>query len=133
VHVKKEKNEILSDDKNEECKTMATALLQQIQANSNKIAKKEKGVRFSPQILHVALSLYTRSKVGYEELWNSSIEVMPSASTLACIISKMKTSDATFPKMYQWFYNDTIHHIPDTDHTGHIMCNEMHLKSGIHL
>ena len=129
---KKKKNEILSDDENEECKTMATALLQQIQANINKIAKKEKGVRFSPKILRVALSLYTRSKVGYEELQNSSIEVMPSASTLAHIKSKMKTCDGTFPKMYQWFYDDTICHIPDAYHTGHIMCNEMHLKSGIY-
>jgi len=132
VHIEEEKKEILSEEECEECKTMATALLQQIQANSNKIAKKEKSVRFSPKILRVALSLYTHSKVGYEELRNSSIEVMPSASTLACIKSKMKTSDGTFPKMYQWFYDDTICHIPNADCAGHIMCDEMHLKSGIY-
>jgi len=129
---KKKKKEILSDDECVECKMMASALVNQIQTSIHKIAKTEKGVRFSPKILRVALSLYTRSKVGYDELWNSSIEVMPSSSTLAHIKSKMKMTDGTCPKMYQWFYDDTISHIPDADHAGHIMCDEMHLKSGIY-
>jgi len=94
--------------------------------------KKEKGVRFSPCVLHMALAIYTQSKVGYEELRKSSIDVMPSASTLACIKSKMQTTDGICPKTYQWFYDNTVCQIPDQDRAGHLMCDKMQLKSGIY-
>jgi len=107
-------------------------ILEQMQSNAKKITKKEKGVRFSPRILRMALSIYTRSKVGYEEMRKTSIEVMPSPATLNRLKSKLQTSDGYCPRMYQWFFDETVSHIPEQDRAGHVMCDEMQLKSGIY-
>jgi len=44
----------------------------------------------------------------------------------------MQTSDGICPTIYQWFFDDTIQHIPESDRAGHIMCDELQLKSGIY-
>jgi len=44
----------------------------------------------------------------------------------------MKTSDGICPSIYQWFLDDTVSHIPEQDRCGHLMCDEMQLKSGIY-
>jgi len=80
----------------------------------------------------LALSVYTRLKAGYEELCQSSIEVFPSQSTLVCLKSNIRTSDGICPAIYQWFFDDSIQHIPESERVGHVMCDEMQLKSGIY-
>jgi len=127
-----DKSHALDDEKCKQCEEMASLFLEQMQANSKKITEKDKTKRFSPQILWLALAVYTRSPIGYEELCKSSIEVMPSQSTLAHLKSQMQTTDGICPEIYQCFYNDTVHHIPELERAGHIMCDEMQLKSGIY-
>jgi len=34
--------------------------------------------------------------------------------------------------MYQWFFDETVSHIPEQDRAGNVMCAEMQLKSGIY-
>jgi len=60
----KKTDEVITDDECEQCAEMASILLEQMKSISKKITKKEKGVRFSPCILHMAFSIYTHSKVG---------------------------------------------------------------------
>jgi len=62
----------------------------------------------------------------------ATIEVMPSLTTLNCIKSKMQMTQGTCPIMYQWFFDDTVCNIPEEESAGHLMCNEMHLKTGIY-
>jgi len=45
------KDHVLDDDKHKQCEEMASLFLEQMQANSTKIAENDKAVRFSPQIL----------------------------------------------------------------------------------
>jgi len=127
-----EKHMVLSDEERKQCGDFASVILEQMQSNAKKITKNEKGVRFSPRILRMALSIYTRSKVGYEEMRKASVEVMPSPATLNRLKSKMKTTDGTCPITYQWFFDDTVCKIPELERAGHLMCDEMHLKSGIY-
>jgi len=93
---------------------MASIILDTMKASSKKF-KKDKGVCFSPQILRIALSVYTRLKVGYEELCNSSMEVLPAPSTIACLKSKLWTTDGICPNIYQWFYDQSVQYIPEAD------------------
>jgi len=57
-------SEDLDLDKHQQCTEFASVLLEQMHANSMKILEKNNGVRFSPRMLRLALSVYTRSKVG---------------------------------------------------------------------
>jgi len=93
---------------------MASIILDTMKASSKNIQKKIM-VHFSPQILRLALSVYTRSKVGYEELHNSSLEVLPAPSTIACLKSKLWTTDSVCPNIYQWFYDQSVQYILEAD------------------
>jgi len=62
----------------------------------------------------------------------ASVEVMPSPATLNHIKSKMQMTHGTCPITYQWFFDDTVCNIPEEERAGHLMCDEMHLKTGIY-
>jgi len=79
----------LSLEEEKECNELADVFLEQMKLNASKIAGKEGGIRFSPQILQLALSLYIHSPVGYNEFKKSSLEIFPLSCTLQRMKSKM--------------------------------------------
>jgi len=86
----------------------------------------------SPCILCIALSLYIGSLVGYKEFKNSTLEVFPSIWTLQRMKLKMMQEDGISQNAYQWFYDEVVSCMPMKEGRGHLMYDEMHLKSGVY-
>ncbi len=124
--------QLLSAEEQAECRKLAEVFVEQMRDNAGKICGKDKGIRFSPRILRMALSVYVRSPVGYEELKKSSLEIFPSCSTIARMKQKMNTKDGICPRIYQWFFDEKIRHLPAKERIGQLMCDEMHLKAGVY-
>ena len=104
--------------------------MEQMKSNAMRMNQKEKGIRFSPQILQMALSLYICSPVGYREFKKSSLMIFPSDQTLQCMISNMMVTDGICQKTYQWFYDEVVSQMADeTEKSGHIMCDKLQIKS----
>jgi len=122
--------ESLSLDEKFECEELASVIMEQMKANAMKLNNNDKGIRFSPQILRMTLSLYIRSPVGYREFKESSLMIFPSERTMERMIAKMRMTDGVCPKTYQWLYDETISAMhDDREKAGHIMCDELQIKS----
>jgi len=65
----------LSPDEKFECEELASVFMEQMKANAMKLNHKDKGICFSPQILHMALSLYIHSPVGCRAFRESSLMI----------------------------------------------------------
>ncbi len=44
----------------------------------------------------------------------------------------MNTKDGICPRIYQWFFDEKIRHLPAKERIGQLMCDEMHLKAGVY-
>jgi len=102
----------LSLEEEKGCNELAEVFLKQMKLNASKMVGKEGGMRFSPRILWLLLLLYIHSPVGYNEFKKSSLEIFPSSRTLQCMKSKMMHCDGISPKMYQWYYDEVVAHLP---------------------
>ena len=95
-------------------------------------------VRFSPKMIRITLSLYCKSPSGYKDLAESSFEIFPSESLLRKMKSKINHKDGYNPRIYGDFLDDLLiakHGSSDSNdclRKGHIMCDEIKLKSGIY-
>jgi len=52
--------------------------------------------------------------------------------TLQQMKSKMMQEDGISPTTYQWFYDEVVSSLPVEAQQGHLMCDEMQLKSGVY-
>jgi len=119
-------NEALNDNKCQQGKEFASLLLEQMRANCMTILEKGKGACFSPRMLWLALSVYTRLKVGYEELRQSSIEVFPSQSTLDRLKSKcahLMTSVQPFINVFLMIVSNIFWNPRELDMSCAMKCN----------
>jgi len=90
----------LSYDERFECEELASVFMEQMKSNAMRMNHKDKGIRFSPKILRLALSLYIHSPVSYQEFKKSSLMIFPSDRTLQRMISNMMMTDGVCPKTY---------------------------------
>jgi hypothetical protein len=88
-------------------------------------------VRFSPRMMRLAMSLWMRSKKGYEAFREHSIMIMPSVSLLKSMQKGMRMNEGKCAKIYGWFYDTHVSKCKDVTH-GHLMCDEMKLKNDIY-
>jgi hypothetical protein len=88
-------------------------------------------VRFLPRMLRLAMSLWMRSKSGYDDLREQSVAIMPSASLLKKIQQGMRVNEGHCAKIYGWFHDSYVSKCDKVVH-GHLMCDEMKLKSDIY-
>ena len=100
-----------------------------IQNMKNKLDGKHGSNRFSAHTINIALSLFLRSKRGYEDLRASGLICLPSPQALSKRASKCKVQSGGDPSIYLML-KDEISASPD-DIVGHIMMDEIKLKNGI--
>jgi hypothetical protein len=115
-----------------ECSEFAQSrILDEIQNFSKKLNGQTRQVRFSPRVMRMALSLYLKGPSAYEAFCHSSIQVLPSLSTLKKLKANMTPKEGTFPRCYGWFRDEffTTGVAAEGDCYGHIVCDEMKLKS----
>jgi hypothetical protein len=124
------KNEVLPEIE-EECSRFAKEIVEEITAFSLKAVGKDKQVRFSPSVMRMALSLFVKGgKTAYDIFRDTSLQAMPSISLLRKLKSKMTPEEGTFPLIYGWLCDAKVQERRTRDHDlGHIMCDEMKLKS----
>ena len=80
--------------------------------------------------MRMALSLYLDGQSSYNTFRDSSIQAMPSVSTLKKLKASMTPEEGTFPRCYGWFDDEYLSQSKnELDFHGHIMCDEMKLKS----
>ena len=87
--------------------------------------------RYSPHIMNVCLALYGRSKAGYNELKESGLLPIPSASTLERLSKPFKIKEGFDPNVYLLLdiKNEIKKHGGSVK--GHLMMDEIKLKNGI--
>ena len=90
-----------------------------------------KECRYLPHILNICLVLYSRSKAGYEELKDSGIITIPSASTLKNLTEHFKINEGFDLKVSYLLdiKNEISKHGGPV--RGHLMIGEIKLKNGI--
>ena len=92
----------------------------------NKLDGKHGSNRFSAHTINIALSLFLRSKRGYEDLRASGLICLPSPQALSKRASKCKVQSGGDPSIYLML-RDEISASPN-DIVGHIMMDEIKLK-----
>lgn len=92
---------------------------------------REKSIRFSAPLLRMALSLWTRSKKGYEELKETSQLILPCSRSMRRLQKKMRVKEGIHPPVYGWFFDEHVSKKQPAVEHGHIIFDEMKLKSGI--
>jgi hypothetical protein len=114
-----------------ECDEFANNILEEISNFSKRMNDQPKRVRFSPRVMRMALSLYLKGPTAYESFRKSSIQVMPSVSTIKKLKADMTPKEGTFPRCYGWFYDEffATNIATEADRVGHIVCDEMKLRS----
>ena len=75
-------DKINNDDTSKEIYHFASSILEQIQHFKKKLDGNDKQVRFSPTIMRMALSLWSKANSAYRELLESILLILPSESTL---------------------------------------------------
>ena len=75
-------DKINNDDISKEIDHFASSILEQIQCFKKKLDGNDKQVRFSPTIVRMAFSLWSKSNSAYRELLESNLLILPSESTL---------------------------------------------------
>lgn len=65
-----------------------------------KATGKKNGLRFNSDLVRLALTSYLRSKKGYKELQEKSIEVLPSPQTMARLKKDLMCEEGHCPKVY---------------------------------
>ena len=108
---------------------LSKTLLEQIEHHALVLSGKEKRVRFSSQIMRMALCQFMKSPSSYEQLKRASITIMPSIIQLKKMKSKLTIREGNCAAIYGNYRSDDD--IGD-DAVGMLMCDEMHLKNGIY-
>ena len=87
--------------------------------------------RYSPNIIRLALAIWQRSKSAYDHIQKSNVFMFPSVRLLALRKKENTVHQGFNPKIYSRMHDKFVgksgHKI-----VGHIMVDEMQLKSGIY-
>ena len=67
---------------------------------TTKLNGENRGIRYLSHTINVALSLFLRSKLGYDDVWASRLLFLPSPRLLASKTSKWKIRDNGDPSIY---------------------------------
>ncbi len=118
----------ITEKEKEDC---AEYICETINNMSVHLNEKSKQCRYSPHILNICLAVYSRSKAGYEELKDSGLLPLPSASTLKRLTQPFKIKEGFDPKVGYLLNikNEISKH--GTPIRGHLMMDEIKLKNCI--
>ena len=117
----------------EEIDSIASLLVAEIKVSAQRLAGHKRQVRYSPQVLQVALSLWLRSSTGYEEFKASGLKIMPLALLLKQMKAKMMYDDGNAPIVYGWLADEiSLGKWTDSDRIGHLIVDEMKLRSNLY-
>ena len=131
-------NKVNIKDNSKELDHFASTILEQMTNLKKKLNNNDKQLRFSPTIMRMALSLWSKSNSAYRELLESSLLILPSESTLKENRNNLSVHEGYCPKKYSTFYDEFVNKktnssigLNDDKVHGHVMCDEMKLKDGI--
>ena len=91
----------------------------------------QKGNRYSPKVMRMALSVWQRSRSAYEQMQQSNSFMFPTARQLARAKKKNSLHQGLNPKLYSRLYDEFVTRSTGQI-VGHVMVDEMQLKSGIY-
>ena len=112
----------------DEIKLFSENVMNEIISMGKKCVGNDKAVRYSPHIMKLALSLWTRSKKGYKIMFDSKLLVLPNPRTLHNIKRKNLATEGNCPETYSRLA-DAIKKKGGNNLIGHIMVDEMKLCS----
>ena len=114
-----------------ELNEFADSMTEQMINLGNRIMGKQTGNRYSPNIIRLALAIWQRSKSAYDHIQKSNVFMFPSVRLLALRKKENTVHQGFNPKIYSRMHDEFVgksgHKI-----VGHIMVDEMQLKSGIY-
>ena len=114
----------------DEIKDFSENIMNEIVSMGKKCVGNDKAVRYSPQIMKLALSLWTRSKKSYKILFDSKLLVLPNPRTLHYIKRKNLDTEGNNPETYSRLA-DAIKKMNGNNVMGHVMVDEMKLCSDL--
>jgi hypothetical protein len=110
-----------------ECRDFVASVVNELQKFRNILEEKPKQVRFSPDLLWVAVNVWTTSPKAYKELKESGFIILPSQSTLAKLKKEARVKEGGCTKVYLRH----AFHRKQTIEFGHLVCDEMKLVEGV--
>ena len=96
---------------------------------SRNLKKKSSGDRYSSEIINITLSIYSRSKSGYEELKQAMSIALPSARNIEHYLEPLRFKDGSQPIRLAMMYK--LKENARGDIYGHLMMDEIKLKNDI--
>ena len=109
----------------------ALAITEQMMHMGNRMIGKKNANRYSPKIMKLALSVWQRSKSAYDHLKKSNVCMFPDVRVLARRKKELTLHQGLNPKIYSRLHDELVR-ISVGKVVGHIMVDEMQLKSGIY-
>ena len=116
----------VDDNEREEC---AEYLCENIVNMKKKLDGNPQGVRFSAHTINIAMSLYLRSKKGYDDMRDSGLLCLPSPQLLNKKTSKYRVNPGGDPSIYLMLQDEIF--ASEEKIVGHLMFDEVKLKNGI--
>ena len=110
----------------EEC---ASYICDSIENMRKKLEGKSSRVRHSAHTINISLSLFLRSKRGYDDLRSSGLICLPSPRLLASKTSHYKIRPGGDPSIYLMIQDEIA--ASKESIVGHLMMDEIKLKNGI--
>jgi hypothetical protein len=87
--------------------------------------------RYSPKLIRMAMALWLRDKKAYEEFQEADYYMLPSIPYLKDIKSTFQLGDSEDPKIYCRYKDERLHGKSKDGEAGHMMVDEIKLKSDI--
>ena len=118
--------ESIDQNEREECEVYISENIINMKKN---LDGNPEGIRFSAHTINIVMSLFLRSKKGYDNMRDSGLLTLSSPQLLSRKISKCKVKPGGDPSIYLMI-QDELKSCEDNI-VGHLMFDEVKLKNGI--
>jgi len=129
INAEAKKSYSLDSSKREQ---LADKILTAVHNNVKKLEGRQNGVRFQPELIRAGMALWLDAGSAYDTYREHSLEVLPSVDTLQRWKKELAVKEGINPKIYGWFADGQGQIPPGQQLDGHLMFDEMKLRSNIY-
>ena len=115
----------------DEIKEFSHFISGQILNTSIKLDNNQTNCRYSPEFLRLAIAIWSRSKTASNYLRETSLLMLPSPRQLSNYKKKGRVKNGYNPALYSRFHDEFVTQQTETVY-GHLLMDEMKLKSGVY-
>ena len=113
----------------DEKKNFVAMVLEQFDNMAKDLKQTSNGKRYSHEMINLAITVYSRSKKGYNDLKESMAINLPAGRTLEMYLKPLRFKDGPQPKSYAML--NELNKSNSDQIYGHLMMDEIKLKNGI--